>query len=124
VPYSIREASYGVGATKWQTVSRQVFPAAIPGILTGLILAVSRAVGETAPLIVVGGLTFMTIDPNGPFSKFSVIPIQVFSWTAEPQPEFRNVAAAAILVLLIMLLSLNTVAIITRQRFSKKLRGV
>lgn len=123
VPSSIREASYGVGATRWQTVSRQVLPAAFPGILTGMILSVSRAVGETAPLIVVGGLTFMTIDPNGPFSKFSVIPIQIYDWTARPEETFRNIAAAAIIVLLITLLSLNALAILLRQRFSKRLRG-
>lgn len=123
VPSSIREASYGVGATKWQTTWRQVLPAAFPGILTGLILSVSRAVGETAPLLVVGGLTFTLIDPNGPFSKFSVVPIQVYSWTADPAIGFRNVAAAAIIVLLVVLLALNATAIILRQRLSKRLRG-
>ncbi|GAB4550653.1 MAG: hypothetical protein OHK0023_16850 [Anaerolineae bacterium] len=123
VPASIREASYGVGATKWQTIQRQVMPAAFPGVITGLILSVSRAVGETAPLLVVGGLTFMTIDPNGPFSKFSVVPIQVYSWTSDANQRFKNVAAAAIIVLLIVLLILNTVAIVTRQRLSKRLRG-
>lgn len=120
---SIREASYGVGATKWQTVWRQVLPAAVPGIMTGLILSISRAVGETAPLIVVGGLTFVTLDPNSIFSKFTVVPIQVYSWTAEPRPEFKNVAAAAIIVLLIVLLALNATAIIIRGRVSKRLRG-
>ncbi|MFQ3534937.1 MAG: phosphate ABC transporter permease PstA [Aggregatilineales bacterium] len=123
VPSSIREASYGVGATKWQTTWHQVLPAAFPGILTGLILSVSRAVGETAPLLVVGGLTFTLVDPDGPFSKFSVVPIQVYSWTADPAIGFRNVAAAAIIVLLIVLLSLNATAIILRQRLSRKLRG-
>ncbi len=123
VPSSIREASYGVGATKWQTTSRQVLPAAFPGILTGLILSISRAVGETAPLLVVGGLTFTLIDPNGPFSKFSVVPIQVYSWTSDPAIGFRNVAAAAIIVLLVVLLALNTTAIVLRQRLSKNLRG-
>ncbi|MCS6871491.1 MAG: phosphate ABC transporter permease PstA [Anaerolineae bacterium] len=123
VPSSIREASYGVGATKWQTTWRQVLPAAFPGILTGLILSVSRAIGETAPLLVVGGLTFTLIDPNGPFSKFSVVPIQVYSWTADPAVGFRNVAAAAIIILLTVLLGLNATAIILRQRLSKKLRG-
>jgi phosphate transport system permease protein len=121
VPYSIREASYGVGATKWQTIWRQVLPAAFPGILTGLILSVSRAVGETAPLIVVGGLTFVTIDPNSIFSKFTVVPIQVYSWISEPNLGFKNVAAAAIIVLLVLLLSLNTIAIVLRQRFSRRL---
>jgi phosphate transport system permease protein len=123
VPYSIREASYGVGATKWQTTWRQVLPAAIPGILTGLILSISRAIGETAPLLVVGGLTFMTIDPNGPFSKFSVVPIQIYSWTGDSNQQFKNVAAGSIIVLLALLLTLNLIAITIRQRFSRKLRG-
>jgi phosphate transport system permease protein len=123
VPASIREASYGVGATKWQTIWRQVLPAGLPGILTGVILSMSRAVGETAPLLVVGGLAFMTADPSGPFSKFSVVPIQIFNWTAEPEQAFRNIAASAIVVLLGVLLALNATAIIIRQRFSKKLRG-
>ncbi|MBO9310365.1 MAG: phosphate ABC transporter permease PstA, partial [Chloroflexi bacterium] len=121
VPSSIREASYGVGATKWQTIWRQVLPAAFPGILTGLILSVSRAIGETAPLLVVGGLTFTLIDPNGPFSKFSVVPIQIYSWTADPAVGFRNVAAAASIVLLAVLLALNATAIILRQRLRKNL---
>jgi phosphate transport system permease protein len=123
VPRSIREASLGVGATKWQTTSQQVLPAAMPGILTGLILALSRAVGETAPLIVVGASTFIGVDPNGPFSKFTVVPIQIFQWTARPEVEFRNVAAAAIVVLLILLLSLNATAIFLRQRISRSLAG-
>ncbi len=118
VPRSIREASYGLGATKWQTTSRQVLPAALPGILTGVILAVSRALGETAPLLVVGASTFIGIDPNGPFSKFTVVPIQIFQWTARPELEFRSVAAAAIIMLLIVMLLLNAVAIILRNRFT------
>jgi phosphate transport system permease protein len=120
---SLREASYGVGATKWQTVWRVVLPSAVPGILTGLILSMSRALGETAPLLVVGGLTFSTVDPNSIFSNFSVLPIQIYSWTAQPDPLFRNVAAAAIVTLLFFLLSLNATAIILRQRASRKLRG-
>jgi ABC-type phosphate transport system permease subunit len=118
VPRSIREASYGLGATKWQTTSRQVLPAALPGILTGVILAVSRALGETAPLLVVGASTFIGIDPNGPFSKFTVVPIQIFQWTARPELEFRSVAAAAIIMLLVTMLLLNAVAIILRNRFT------
>lgn len=124
VPPSIREASYGVGATKWQTTWRQVLPAAIPGILTGLILSISRAIGETAPLLVVGGLTFLTAQPaDGPFSKFSVVPIQIYSWTGDANQQFKNTAAASIIVLLALLLTLNLVAITIRQRFSRKLRG-
>ncbi len=120
VPDSIRQASYGLGATKRQTVFRQVFPAAIPGIMTGVILSMSRAVGETAPLLVVGASTFIGIDPNGPFSKFTVVPIQIFQWTSRPEQEFKNVAAAAIIVLLIVMILLNTTAIILRNRFSRR----
>jgi phosphate transport system permease protein len=119
VPDSLRQASYGIGATKWQTVWHHVLPSAISGILTGAILAVSRAIGETAPLVVVGAATMITFDPTGPFSKFTTLPIQIYQWTARPQAEFRNLAAAAILVLLIMLLSLNAVAIVLRNRFSR-----
>lgn len=122
VPRSIREASYGVGATRWQTTSRTVFPAAIPGILTGVILSMSRAVGETAPLIVVGASTAISTDPNSPFSKFTVVPIQIFEWTAQPEPEYRFVAAAAIVVLLALLLTLNATAIILRQRIARSVR--
>lgn len=120
VPSSIREASYGLGATKWQTVSRQVLPAAMPGILTGIILSLSRAIGETAPLLVVGASTFIGIDPNGPFSKFTVVPIQIFQWTADPKFVFRNVAAAAIIVLLIVMILMNGTAIILRNRLSRR----
>jgi phosphate transport system permease protein len=121
VPDSLRQASYGVGATKWQTIWTHVLPNAIPGILTGSILAISRAIGETAPLIIVGASTFITVDPDGPFSKFTALPIQIYQWTSRPQDEFRNIAAAAILVLLMMLLSLNAIAIILRNRFSRRL---
>lgn len=121
VPSSIREASYGLGATKWQTIWNQVLPAAMPGILTGTILALSRAIGETAPLIVIGASTFIVFDPSSPLSKFTALPIQIYTWTARPQPEFRSIAAGAIIVLLIMLLSMNATAIILRQRFRRKL---
>jgi phosphate transport system permease protein len=120
VPNSLRQASYGLGATKWQTVWNHVLPNALPGILTGTILAVSRAFGETAPLVVVGASTFITIDPTGPFSKFTTLPIQIYQWTARPQDEFRNIAAAAIIVLLIMLLTLNATAVLLRNRYSRR----
>jgi phosphate transport system permease protein len=120
VPQSIREASYGLGATKWQTIWRQVLPSAMPGILTGTILSMSRAIGETAPLIVVGASAVIFVDPDGPFSKFTALPIQIWQWTARPQDEFRNIAAAAIIVLLALLLVLNSVAIILRQRLSQQ----
>ncbi|MBC8100227.1 MAG: phosphate ABC transporter permease PstA [Armatimonadetes bacterium] len=120
VPNTIREASYGIGATKWQTISRQILPAAAPGILTGVILSISRALGETAPLLVVGASTFIGINPNGPFSKFTVVPIQIYQWTSRPEVEFRNVAAAAIIALLAVMISLNLIAIILRNRFSQR----
>jgi phosphate transport system permease protein len=120
VPASLRQASLGLGATRWQTVWHHVLPAALPGILTGTILAISRAMGETAPLVVVGASTFITVDPTGPFSKFTTLPIQIYQWTSRPQDVFRNLAAAAILVLLAMLLSLNAVAILLRNRYSGK----
>lgn len=120
VPSSLRQAAYGLGATQWQTIWHHVLPNALPGILTGAILAVSRAIGETAPLILVGASTMLTSDPNGPFSYFTALPIQIYNWTTRPQSEFRNIAAAAILVLLITLLSLNAVAILFRNHFSKR----
>jgi phosphate transport system permease protein len=121
VPDSLRQAAYGLGATQWQTIWSHVLPNALPGILTGSILAVSRAIGETAPLIVVGASTFITVDPASPFSKFTALPIQIYNWTARPQSEFRNIAAAAIVVLLAMLLALNSAAILMRNRFSRRL---
>jgi phosphate transport system permease protein len=121
VPNSLRSAAYGLGATRWQTVWHHVLPNAITGILTGTILAVSRAIGETAPLVVVGASTYITSDPSGPFSKFTTLPIQIYQWTTRPQDVFRNIAAAAIIVLLVLLLSLNATAVILRNRFSKRL---
>ncbi len=119
VPGTLRQASYGLGATKWQTIWHHVLPSAVPGILTGTILAVSRAIGETAPLVVVGAATYITFDPSSPFSKFTTLPIQIYQWTARPQVEFRNLAAAAILALLALLLSLNAVAVILRNRYKR-----
>ena len=121
VPSSLRQASFGIGATKWQTVWHHVLPNALPGILTGTILSISRAIGETAPLVVVGASTFITVDPDGPFSKFTTLPIQIYQWTSRPQDVFRNIAAAAIIVLLTLLLSLNATAVILRNRFSRRL---
>lgn len=121
VPNSLRQAAYGLGATKWQTVWHHLLPNAIPGILTGTILAISRTIGETAPLVVVGASTLVTVDPEGPFSKFTTLPIQIYQWTARPQDDFRNIAAAAIIVLLILLLTLNASAILLRNRFSRRM---
>ncbi len=117
VPSSLRQASFGLGATKWQTISSHVLPNAIPGILTGTILSISRAIGETAPVVVIGASTFITSDPTGPFSKFTTLPIQIYQWTSRPQAEFRNIAAAAIIVLLVMLLTLNATAVFLRNKY-------
>lgn len=116
VPRSVREASMALGASPLYTVWHIVLPAARPGILTGAILAMSQAIGETAVLIAVGAATFIAFDPSGPLSAFTVLPIQIFNWTLRPQEEFRHLAAAAILVLLALLLSLNAVAIVLRAR--------
>ena len=121
VPSSLRQAGMALGATRWQTVRSQVLPVALPGILTGTILAVARAIGETAPLILVGAASFITFDPTGLFSKFTALPIQIFQWTSFPQEEFRNLAAAASLALLIMLLVLNSAAVLLRNRYSRRL---
>jgi phosphate transport system permease protein len=121
VPPSIREGSYALGATKWQTVWYQVLPVALPGILTGMILALSRAIGETAPLISIGALTFVAFAPDSLWSPFTVLPIQIFNWVSRPQVDFQANAAAGILVLLTLLLTMNATAIWLRDRFQKKL---
>jgi len=123
VPNSIREGSYALGATKWQTIWNQVLPMAMPGVLTGLILALSRAVGETAPLITIGALTYIPFAPDGIWSKFTVLPIQVFNWVSRPQPEFKANAAAGILVLMVLLLSMNAIAIVVRDRQQRRGRA-
>lgn len=120
VPNSIREASYGLGATRWQTIRHHVLPNALPGVLTGTILSLSRAIGETAPLIMIGALTFIAFLPTGPRDSFTVLPIQIFNWASRPQDEFRNLAAAAIIVLLLLLLSMNAVAIWLRNRYRRE----
>jgi phosphate transport system permease protein len=120
VPRSLRDAGYSLGATKWQTIWAHVLPNALPGILTGTILAMSRAIGETAPLVVVGATTYIAVDPSGPFSKFTALPMQIYQWTARPQAEFRRLAAAASLVLLALLLTMNAFAIVMRNRSSKR----
>ncbi len=116
VPDSIRQASLALGATKWQTIRRQVLPAAVPGIATGSILALSRAIGEAAPLTMLGALTFVQFNPDGPLSAFTALPIQIFAWISRPQEEFRTLAAAAIVVLLALLLMMNAAAIWIRDR--------
>jgi phosphate transport system permease protein len=120
VPGSIREGSYALGATKWQTIWYQVLPVATPGILTGLILSLSRAIGETAPLITMGALTYVSFLPNSVWSSFTVLPIQIFNWVSRPQRDFQANAAAGILVLMALLLTMNAVAIWLRDRYQRK----
>ncbi len=114
VPQSIRAAAYALGATKWQTVRHHVLPAAVPGIMTGVILALSRAIGEAAPLITLGALTYVAFVPQGPMDVFTSLPIQIYAWCDAPQPEFHSLAAAGIIVLLAILLPMNAVAIAIR----------
>ena len=120
VPKSIREGSYALGATKWQTIWHQVLPMAFPGILTGLILSLSRAIGETAPLITIGALTYVPFAPDSIWSPFTVLPIQIFNWVSRPQADFSLNAAAAIIVLVVLLLTMNAVAIFLRDRYQRR----
>ena len=120
VPLSIREGAYALGATRWQTVRQVVLPVAFPGILTGAILSISRAIGEAAPLLVVGALAYIAFLPDGINSPFTVLPIQIFNWVSRPQQEFLNNAAAGIVVLLLTMLVLNGLAIYLRNRLQKK----
>lgn len=120
IPAGVRHAAYALGATRWQVTASTVLPLALPGMLTGLILAFSRAIGETAPLITVGALTFIAFLPASPRDPFTVLPIQAFNWVSRPQEAFQANAAAAIVVLLVMLLLLNSVAIFLRWRFQRK----
>lgn len=120
VPASLREASYGMGATKWQTTWHQVLPAASGGILTGIILALSRAIGETAPLIVIGALAYVPFVADNPLDEFTVLPIQIFNWVSRPQAAFVTNAAAAIIVLLAITFLMNGIAIYLRNRWQKK----
>jgi phosphate transport system permease protein len=120
IPNGIRQAAYALGSTKWQAIWHHVLPAATPGILTGVILAMARAAGETAPLILIGALSFVAFVPEGPLDSFTVLPIQIFNWVSRPQEEFHSVAAAGILVLLALLLTTNALAIFIRYRFQRK----
>jgi phosphate transport system permease protein len=122
VPPSLREAAFALGATRWQVARDHVIPAATPGILTGIILSISRAIGETAPLLVVGAAAYVTFNPSGLTSKYTVLPVQIYEWARRPQQEFQDLAAATIIVLLALLLSLNAAAIYFRLRSSKKVR--
>ena len=120
VPPSIREGALALGATQWQTIWKQVLPSAIPGIATGIILALSRAIGETAPLIVIGAASFVAFAPSSPSDIFTAVPIQMFEWISRPQEEFHQLAAAGILVLMTVLLAMNSVAIWLRNRYESK----
>jgi phosphate transport system permease protein len=120
VPSSIREGALALGATKWQTIWRQVLPASIPGIATGVILALSRAAGETAPLLVVGAAGFVAFNPDGVLSEFTALPIQIYVWSTDANPEFKALAAGGILVLMILIVLMNSAAIWLRNRFERK----
>ena len=122
VPYSIREASYALGATKWRTIRDQVLPASISGIFTGVILALSRAIGETAPLIVVGAATFVPFVPESWLDSYTVLPIQIFNWVSRPEHEFSVNAASAIIVLLLITFFMNGIAVFLRYRWQKKIK--
>ena len=120
VPPSIREGALALGATQWQTIWKQVLPASIPGMATGVILALSRAIGETAPLIVIGAASFVAFSPTGPGDAFTAVPLQIFEWISRPQPAFRELAAAGIIVLMVVLLLMNSVAIWLRNKYESK----
>jgi phosphate transport system permease protein len=122
VPDSIRRASYALGATRWQTVRYQVLPAALPGIMTGVILAISRALGEAAPLVAIGAATFITFVPSTPTDEFSALPVQIFDWACRPQAEFHDVASAGIIVLLFLLILMNAGAVFVRYRYGQRIR--
>jgi phosphate transport system permease protein len=122
VPPSLRQAAFALGATRWQVARDHVIPAAMPGILTGIILSISRAMGETAPLLVVGAAAYVTFNPTGVTSKYTALPMQIYEWARRPQQEFQDLAAAAIIVLLLLLLMLNATAIYLRQRFAKNVK--
>jgi phosphate transport system permease protein len=122
VPLSLRQGAFALGATKWQVARYHVLPVAMPGILTGTILALSRAVGETAPLLVAGASGYLTFNPDSITDGYTVLPVQIFYWTGRPQDEFRQIAAAGIIVLMVVLLLMNSIAIYFRYRFSKRTR--
>lgn len=120
VPPSYRDAAYAMGATRWQVVKMVVLPQAIPSMMSGIILAMSRAIGETAPILVVSSLVFITYVPTSPFDRFTVLPLQIVTWVSQPQDDFRHISAAAIMILLIMLLTMNAAAIYIRAKFQRR----
>jgi len=117
VPSSYRDAAYAMGATRWQVVKTVVMPQAVPGMMSGIILALSRAVGESAPILIISSLVWVTFVPTSPDSKFTVLPLQIFTWVSQPQEDFRSIAAAGIIVLLLILLGMNAVAIWIRNKY-------
>ncbi len=120
VPSSYRDAAYAMGATRWQVVKTVVMPQAVPGMMSGIILALSRAVGESAPILIISSLVWVTFVPTSPDSKFTVIPLQIFTWVSQPQEDFRSIAAAGIIVLLLILLGMNAVAIWIRNKYQMR----
>jgi phosphate transport system permease protein len=122
VPLGYRFGGYALGATQWQVVRRIVLPAALPGILTGTVLAMSRAIGEAAPMIAISALVYITFDPTSALDRFTVLPIQIFNWVSRPQEAFAGLAAAGIIVLLVVLLAMNAIAIVVRDRYQKRVR--
>ena len=123
IPNGIRYASLALGATKWQMVRDHILPASLPGILTGIILALSRAIGETAPLIMIGALSYVAFVPESWNDQFTALPIQIFNWASRPQEAFHELAAAGIIVLLVILLTMNAIAIFLRQRYQQKTKN-
>jgi phosphate transport system permease protein len=120
VPGSYRDAAFALGATRWQVVKTIVLPQAVPGMMSGVILALSRAIGESAPILVISSLVFLTFVPSGPGDRFTVLPLQIFTWVSLPQADFKAIASAAIIVLLIVLLGMNAAAIFIRNKYQRK----
>ena len=120
VPGTYRDAAYALGATQWQVIKNVVLPLASPGILTGIILGMSRAIGETAPVIAISALVYMTFIPSSPMDRFTVLPIQIYNWVSRPQDEFRGLAAGGIIILLVVLLSMNTIAVYIRNKYQMR----
>ncbi|MGL4990450.1 MAG: phosphate ABC transporter permease PstA [Sarcina sp.] len=120
VPLSLKEGSYALGVSKWQSITGVILPYALPGILTGIILAISRGIGESSPLIMVGAASYVTFLPEGLFSSYTTLPLQIYNWTSRPQAQFQELAASGIIVLLVILLGMNAIAILLRNKYQKR----
>ena len=120
VPSSFKDAGYAMGATRWQVVKNVVLPQAIPGMMSGIILALSRAIGEAAPILMISSLVWVTFVPTTPNSKFTVLPLQIYTWVSQPQEDFRSIAAAGIIVLLVILLIMNSIAVKIRNKYQQR----